>query len=180
VQLPVELSTTLGSFGGEVTTLAAPLVNGVYTGVFLPGTVAGTARIAVRLGKSTDQADVVIAPSAPAQIIAPAQGIPEATVAGRLVPLTFFIRDRYGNAVMNGIPVSFTSADGKLTPNSGLTNGGQVTSTLQLTPGRTGTVRIKILVPSASLESTVEIRLTARYFMPFAPDQRNWPGIGPQ
>jgi subtilisin family serine protease len=173
VQLPVELSTTLGSFGGEVTTLAAPLVNGVYSGTLTPGTVAGTAHIEVRLGKSTDEADVVITPTAPAQIVAPAEGIPEVTAAGRFVPLAFIIRDRYGNAVADGIPVSFSSTDGKLTPNSGLTKSGQVTSTLQVAPGQTGTVRINIRMPSANLESTVVIQLIALYFMPFAYNQRN-------
>ncbi len=131
----VTFTSSIGSFSPPVRTTQAGAASSS-----LNSTQAGVAFITVTSASAQGTITVTFAPDVPATLAL--QASPASLVVGHSSVLTATVRDRYNNAVVNGIPVTFTSDLGNVVSPVTTTNGAatsSVTSTLAGTAHITAT-----------------------------------------
>jgi len=125
----VSFTTNLGS----VSPVTRVTTNGVATAT-LSSTVAGLAKVTATVGLSSTTAQVTFTPGPPANLSLIAA--PSTLQVGNLSALTATVTDQFGNPVVNGTVVSFTTNLGSASPVIRVTTNGVATATLSSTlPG---------------------------------------------
>jgi adhesin/invasin len=125
----VSFTTNLGS-ASPVTRVTT---NGVATAT-LSSTVAGLAKVTATVGLSSTTAQVTFTPGPPANLSLIAA--PSTLPVGNLSALTATVTDQFGNPVVNGTAVSFTTNLGSASPVTRVTTNGVATATLSsMLPG---------------------------------------------
>jgi adhesin/invasin len=125
----VSFTTNLGS----VSPITRVTTNGVATAT-LSSMVAGLAKVTATVGLSSTTAQVTFTPGPPTNLSLIAA--PSTLQVGNLSALTATATDQFGNPVVNGIVVSFTTNLGSASPVTRVTTNGIATATLSSTlPG---------------------------------------------
>jgi len=132
--MPITFTTNLGGLGAPpTTTVLMAMSGGEASTLFTPGTHAGIATITATVpngGVAT--VTVEVKPGLPASIdlIATPTAIVVGTGPASQSALSAYVWDMYGNPVVNGTQVSFTTSLGSITPTMNTTAGGLAASTL--------------------------------------------------
>jgi adhesin/invasin len=132
--MPVTFTTNLGGLGTPpTTTVLMAMSGGQASTLFTPGTHAGIATITATVpNMGSASVTVEVKPGLPASIALEADPalIAVGTGPGSQSALSAYVWDMYGNPVVNGTQVSFTTSLGSITPTMNTTTGGMAASTL--------------------------------------------------
>jgi adhesin/invasin len=145
----VSFTTNLGS----VSPVTRVTTNGVATAT-LSSTVAGLAKVTATVGLSSTTAQVTFTPGPPTNLSLIAA--PSTLQVGNLSALTATVTDQFGNPVVNGIVVSFTTNLGSASPVTRVTTNGIATATLSSTLPGTAVVTATV----GSLSATRPVTFT--------------------
>jgi adhesin/invasin len=145
----VSFTTNLGS----VSPITRVTTNGVATAT-LSSMVAGLAKVTATVGLSSTTAQVTFTPGPPANLSLIAA--PSTLQVGNLSALTATVTDQFGNPVVNGIVVSFTTNLGSASPVTRVTTNGIATATLSSTLPGTAVVTATV----GSLSATRPVTFT--------------------
>jgi subtilisin family serine protease len=140
------------NLGGAAPTAAAT-TNGVATAT-LSSTVAGLATVTATVGSLSATAQVTFTPGPPANLALVAA--PSTLQVGHLSALTATVTDQFGNLVLNGTVVSFTTNLGSASPVTRVTTNGVATATLSSTVAGLATVTATV----GSLSATALVTFT--------------------
>jgi len=122
---PMTFTTTLG----YLSPLTATLRGGMITTTLTAGTVAGDALITARAEGVSQTLGIPIRPGGPANVAVACDPVWVPADRGTSA-VTVIVADRYGNAVVDGSPVTVTTSLGSIFPPTGLTLQGEVRSLL--------------------------------------------------
>ena len=186
--LPLTLSATLGRFGAEGTVapsesqggteavaIQAVLQDGVFTGTFYAGELAGRARLVAEVGNVQVQHELIIAPAAPAMLRW--DGVPstlQRSDQAQSISLALLLLDAYGNPVASETPVQLTTSSGQLSAEGQASGGtdGVVAASLSGTLGVTlhlskteAPVVIRASAPEIGLQAQATLRVAGSQIM---------------
>jgi len=145
----VSFTTSLGS----ISPVTATTIGGVVTAT-LSSTIAGVATVTATVGSLSTTAQVTFTPGAPFTLTLNAA--PTTLPVGNSSALTATATDQYGNPVMDGTAISFTTSLGALSNGAASTSGGVVTATLSSTISGVATVTATL----GSLNATALVTFT--------------------
>lgn len=149
---PISFSTDLG----QVIPAEAYTTAGIAMTQFIPGELAGQARITVQAGMLTEQITVTVQPGLPADIQIELGA--EAIAAGDpSIPLTVTVRDAAGNPVSDGTPMQLSAQRGNVAPALAYTYHGIINSTY-LPPTTAGPDQLSALA-SNGISQTLSIHI---------------------
>jgi adhesin/invasin len=145
----VSFTTSFGALSSN----SATTTNGVATAT-LSSTVAGLATVTATVGSLNATAPVTFTPGPPANLALVAA--PSTLQVGHLSVLTAAVTDQFGNPVLNGTVVSFTTNLGSASPVTRVTTNGVATATLSSTIAGLATVTATV----GSLNATRSVTFT--------------------
>jgi subtilisin family serine protease/protocatechuate 3,4-dioxygenase beta subunit len=145
----VSFTTNLGS----VSPITRVTTNGVATAT-LSSTVAGLATVTATVGGLSATAQVTFTPGPPANLALAAA--PSTLPVGNLSTLTATVTDQFGNPVVSGIVLSFSTSLGSASPITRVTTNGVATATLSSTLPGTAVVTATV----GSLSATAQVTFT--------------------
>lgn len=151
--------TVISNLGTTVTPSSGPLTNGLFATTIRAGSVAGTALLTATVDSRVQTFPIRLLAGPPFVVIPSTSRVPARLVADGLDNLLVSARllDKFGNAVENGTPVTFTLSSplGTFRPGQGGTAGGIVSTTL--TAGTTlGTAQLKVDAGTRNVTRSVE------------------------
>lgn len=151
---------------GTILPSQAQTAGGTAYAQFIPGELAGQARIKVQAGALTEYITVTVQPGPPAELqLALAKEVISAGIPS--VPLTVTVRDAAGNPVQDGTAVQLSAQRGSVMPALAYTYRGSVNSVYQ-PPTAAGPDQITAQV-TAGISQTLAV-----YIEPGPPAQLRW------
>lgn len=165
-ELPLRLTTSLGTFEDGRAEKIVYLSSTVYTDKLLPGTVAGSATLLAGVGAVRESVSITVLPGEPAKLGSPLDDEPPLFIASEETPLSFVVTDVYGNAVADQTRVVFSTTVGTVDPVEATTVRGVVTTKLMIPHNAPGPVVITVTVPNTDLIYRLEIPLIQNSYLP--------------